>query len=100
MIDLIADRPLLIQIFDWLKLLGHCRDSRDFSAKFINRSPGYVVACKAMGFSPSTEVFRTARNNLLDLASQEASSLRRQLLTELVDRINAHLLGKPEGVAR
>ena len=99
MIELIKERPLLIQIFDWMKLVGYCRDSRDFSVKFIGKSPGYIIACKSMGFTPGTTVYRTARDKLIDLASTDDYPPRRQLFTELAESVEAHILGKTDGGA-
>ena len=94
MIDLISDRPLLIQIYDWLYFLGKCRDGRDFSKTVLGRCPGYFTAYKTMNFKPSAHVLISIRTTIIEMAKAENNQSRRLVLTELVDVINDHLLGK------
>lgn len=94
MIEIIEDRPILTQIYDWLYFLNKCRDGREFSKCVLGRCPGYLTAWKSMKFTPGPQPLISARNAIISMAEDESHPGRHQVLNELVTAIDAHLLGK------
>ena len=94
MIELIDDRPLLLQVYDCLVFLDKCQDGREFSKQILGRCPGYLTAWKAMKFNPSPQVMQGARTAITVMAEKEQHPGRRLVLYELTTAIDCHLLGK------
>ncbi len=94
MIEIIEDRPLLSQIYDWLHFLNKIQNGRDFSKSILGRCPGYLTAWRTMRFNPGPKPLISARSAIVEFAEKEPHPGRHQVFKELVAAIDSHLLGK------